>query len=142
MELLEETHYQNEMLTGVFLGEPKVIWDLKERTRQFAIRCIKLVGALPETDTGRVIGRQLLRSATSVGANYRAASLAQSQASFTAKLRIVLEEADECCYWLDLIIEAELLSQNKVYDLYTEATELTKIFAASRKKAQAKKSNN
>lgn len=137
---MEERHYHKSLETAIYLGEPQVVWDLKERTRRFALRCIKLVGALPETDTGRVIGRQLLRSSTSGGANYRAASLAQSKASFTAKLSIVLEEADECCYWLDLIVEAKLLNQNKVIDLYNESVELTKIFAASRKKAQSKKS--
>ncbi|MCF7823881.1 MAG: four helix bundle protein [Candidatus Marinimicrobia bacterium] len=112
------------------------MWDLKERTRLFALRCIKLVGALPEADTAHILGKQLMRSSTSVGANYRAASLAQSKAAFTAKLSIVLEEADECCFWLDLIIEAELLSKDRIEDLYNEAIELTKIFASARKKAQ------
>lgn len=65
-----------------FVSETGKAWDLKERTKAFALRCIKLVGALPNSDTGRVLGKQLLRSSTSVGANYRAASLAQSKASF------------------------------------------------------------
>ncbi len=133
---MNEVQYKNQPKTAFYIGEPETVWDLKERTRQFALRCIKLTGALPKTDTGRIIGKQLLRSSTSVGANYRAASLAQSKAAFTAKLSIVLEEADECCYWLDLIIEAKLLDKDKVTDLYNEAIELTKIFAASRRKAQ------
>jgi len=113
------------------VSEPEQLWGLKERTRAFAIRCIKLVSALSQATVGQVIGKQLLRSSTSVGANYRAASLAQSKASFIAKLSIVLEEADECSYWLDLIIEIKLLSKTKAIELYDEAVELIKIFAAS-----------
>lgn len=129
--------YNTPSESRLFVSKSDKGWDLKKRTRTFALRCINLVNALPNSDVGLVIGRQLLRSSTSVGANYRAASLAHSKASFVSKLSIVLEEADECCYWMDLIIEAKLLSRTKVIDLYDEAVELTKIFAASRIKARA-----
>ncbi|MBC8374524.1 MAG: four helix bundle protein [FCB group bacterium] len=118
------------------MAEAEKAWDLKVRTRQFALDCISLVADLPKSKTGQVIGHQLLRSLTSVGANYRAASLAQSKPAFRAKLSIVLEEADECAYWLDLIIAASLLDRDKVIDIYLEAQELTKIFAAARKKIE------
>lgn len=120
----------------LYIGEVEKAWDLKVRTRRFALDCIALVADLPKSKTGHVIGHQLLRCSTSVGANYRAASLAQSKPAFRAKLSIVLEEADECAYWLDLIIEAALLDREKVIDIYLEAQELTKIFAAARKKTE------
>ena len=84
---------------------------LKQRTKAFALRVMKLVGALPETSAGRTIGIQLVRSATSVGANYRSACRGRSKPEFVAKLGIVVEEADECGYWLELIIDGELLKK-------------------------------
>jgi len=134
---LEEKYKAKHADAPTIVSEPDKAWDLKARTKAFALQCIKLVEALPNSDTGRVIGKQILRSSTSVGANYRAASLAQSKASFIAKLSIVLEEADECCYWLALIVESKLMSREKVNDLYDEAVEPTKIFAASRIKAKS-----
>jgi four helix bundle protein len=116
------------------VSEPSQVWDLKERTKLFALRCIKLVDALPKGLKSEVMGRQLLGASTSVGANYRTASLVQFKAAFTAKLSIVLEEADESVYWLELIVEAMLMPQEKVEDLHLEAQGLTKVFAASRKK--------
>lgn len=110
--------------------------ELKQRTKQFALRVMKLVGALPEDSVGRTIGNQLIRSATSVGANYRAACRARSKAEFTAKLQIVIEEADESCYWLELIIEGLLLPKQRVISLLDEAGQLTAIMVASRKSAK------
>jgi four helix bundle protein len=104
---------------------------LKERTKQFALRIIRLVETLPKTVTGRAIGNQLVRSGTSVGANYRAACRGRSKAEFTSKLNVVMEEADESAFWLEIIIEARLLSEEKAEPLLTEATELTAIFAKS-----------
>jgi four helix bundle protein len=83
--------------------------DLKKRTKQFALRILKLVEVLPNTVAGRTIGGQLARSGTSVGSNYRAACRGRSRAEFIAKLGIVEEEADESAYWLELIIEGALL---------------------------------
>jgi four helix bundle protein len=90
------------------------------------------VGALPNTVQGRAIGGQLVRSGTSVGANYRAACRGRSKAEFVAKLGTVEEEADESAYWLEMIIEGELLKQKQVQPLLNEANELTRIFARSR----------
>ncbi|MBM4167061.1 MAG: four helix bundle protein [Ignavibacteria bacterium] len=107
--------------------------ELKTRTKQFALRVIKLVNALPKTLVGKVIGNQLLRSGTSVGANYRAVCLARSNADFISKLGIVLEETDESSYWMELILEAELMTLDRMKEIMQEAKELTKIFMASLK---------
>lgn len=110
--------------------------ELKARTKAFALRVIHLVEALPKNRTGDVIGRQLLRAATSVGANYRAACRARSQVEFAAKIGIVEEEADESAYWLELVIEAGLVPAAKVQDLLAEANELVAIFVASARTAK------
>lgn len=112
--------------------------QLKDRTLQFGLRIMRLVDALPQSCTGRAIGNQLVRSGTSVGANYRAACRGRSKAEFIAKLGIVAEEADECGYWLDLIMKGKLLPAEKVQPLYQEAEELTAIFVASVRSAQSK----
>ena len=113
--------------------------ELKRRTKQFALRVMKLVGALPNSVEGRAIGNQLMRSGTSVGANYRAACRARSKAEFISKLGIALEEADESAFWMELIIESELLKRNLVEPLLQEADELTAILAASRKSASSRR---
>ena len=105
------------------------------RTKQFALRVMKLVGALPKTTQGRAIGSQLMRSGTSVAANYRAACRARSKAEFVAKLGTVEEEADESAFWLELIIEGQLLTAAQIQPLLLEATELVAITAASKKTA-------
>ena len=105
--------------------------ELKDRTKQFALRIINLVEALPKTTVGRAIGNQLVRSGTSVGANYRAACRGRSKAEFLSKLGIVLEESDECEFWLELIIESKLMSENIIASLLKEAGELSAIFAKS-----------
>ncbi len=110
--------------------------ELKKRTKQFSLRVMKMVGALPNDSVGRAIGNQLIRSGTSVGANYRAACRGRSKAEFVAKLGVVIEEADESGYWMELIIEGELLSRDKVDSLLDEANQITAIVVASRKSAQ------
>jgi four helix bundle protein len=112
--------------------------DLTERTKKFAHRCVKLAMALSDTALGRHIQGQVIRCSTSVAANYRAACLSQSKPSFTAKLSIVLEEADETAFWLEFIIDENLLRENVVKPLLQEAEELTAIFASSRKTASTK----
>ena len=109
--------------------------ELIERTKQFALRAIKLVGALPQTIQGRVIASQLMRSAASVAANYRAACRARSKAEFIAKLGTVEEEADESAFWLELIIDARLLTAAKVEPLLNEASQIVAIMASSKKTA-------
>jgi len=114
--------------------------ELKNRTKRFALRIIKIVDALLKTTTGRAIGNQLIRSGTSVGANYRAACRGRSKAEFLSKLGIVLEESDECEFWLELIIEADLIKCERVEPLLQEASELTAIFAKSLYTARKNKS--
>jgi four helix bundle protein len=109
--------------------------ELKQRTKQFALKAIKLVGLLPRSIESQVIGKQLIRSATSVGANYRAACRGRSKAEFIAKLGIVEEEADETAYWFELIIEGGLLELRNVEPMLREANEIVAIIAASRKSA-------
>ena len=106
--------------------------ELKTRTKQFSLRVLKLVAALPKTVAGRAIGGQLVRSGTSVGANYRAACRGRSKAEFIAKMGTCEEEADESAYWMEVIIEGELLKSKQVESLLHEAEELTRIFAQSR----------
>src|SRR5574341_1258287 len=105
---------------------------LRERTKQFALRVIKLCGNLPRTDAARVIGRQLLRSGTSIGANYRSAQRGRSRAEFSAKLGVVLEEADETVYWLELLTASGIVSEKRMESILAEANELVRIFAAAR----------
>lgn len=108
---------------------------LKTRTKQFALRTIRLCESLPETRASNVIANQLIRAGTSVGANYRAACRARSTKDFVNKLGVVIEESDESGYWMELIIEAKLMSDTRVVDLMKEADELTAIFTASHKTA-------
>lgn len=112
--------------------------ELLTRTKAFALRILKLVDHLPRTTSGRAIGNQLVRSGTSVGANYRAGCRARSRAEFAAKLGTVLEEADESLYWLELISEGKLIAESKLSLLLKEAAELTAILAAGRKSVAAK----
>ena len=107
--------------------------DLKDRTKQFSIEIVKLVGSLTHNQTAQVLGKQILRSGTSVGANYRAVCRAKSEKDFVNKLAIVIEEADETQYWLELLVSAELLDKDKVTILWKEADELIKIMVASSK---------
>src|SRR5438876_11773038 len=95
--------------------------ELKHRTQQFALRVLRLVAALPRTTEGRALGSQLVRSGTSVGANYRAACRGRSKAEFIAKLGTVEEEADESAYWMELIIDGGLLRKSRVDALRQEA---------------------
>jgi four helix bundle protein len=106
--------------------------DLRERTKSFALRVIKLVDALPNTLAGRKIGDQLLRAGTAVGANYRAACRGRSKREFVAKVGIVEEEADESAYWMELIMAAELLKSASVLPLHDEAEQICRIMAKSR----------
>lgn len=110
--------------------------ELKHRTKQSALRVMKLVAALPEDRVGRAIGNQLIRSGTSVGANYRAACRGRSAAEFAAKIGTVIEEADESAYWMELVVEGELMEAVRVGGLLQEANEIVAIMVASRKTAQ------
>ena len=127
-----EVRSQNAEVTS-----PELVGDnLKERTRQFALRIIRLFRSLPRKPEARIIGNQLLRSGTSVGANYRAACRSRSRNEFIAKIGIVLEEADETVYWLELLRDAGIIRAEKLSALITEANELTSIFVASLRTAK------
>ena len=114
--------------------------DLRQRTKSYAIRIVRLYRSLPHSSDAQVLGKQLLRSGTSVAANYRAACRARSRAEFISKTSIVLEEADETAFWIELTERAGLLPPNKLIKLKTEAEELTKIFNATRTTARNHKS--
>lgn len=114
--------------------------NLEERTRAFALRVIKLSEAIPDTAVGRVIKGQLLRAGTSVGANYRAAKRAKSNADFISKMGTVEEEADETMYWMELLVEAGLMSEKRISELYQEANEIVSMTVASIKTARRRNS--
>src|ERR1035438_7439907 len=105
--------------------------ELQSRTKRFALRIVKLYRSLPKSDEARILGKQLLRSGTSIGANYRAACRARSRAEFIAKLGIVLEEADETVFWLEVMRESGIFTETKLRDIVQEARELLSIFVAS-----------
>ncbi|MEG5033487.1 four helix bundle protein [Microcoleus sp. AT3-D2] len=112
--------------------------EFKQRTKELALRVIKLVSSLPKTTVSEVIGKQLIRSGTSVGANYRAACRTRSTADLIAKLRIVEEEADECFYWMELIVEAKLLEVTNLRSIMSETNEILAMTVASIKTLIAK----
>lgn len=105
--------------------------QLKQRTKTFALRVIRMTQALPRSREADVISRQVLRSATSIAANYRAAGRGRSRAEFTAKLGIVIEEAEETVLWLELLGESGIIKPSRLRDLLDEANQLLALFAAS-----------
>jgi len=114
--------------------------ELKERTIQFAVRVLKFADALPNKPSGKTIAGQVARSGCSVASNYRAALRGKSHADFINKITIVLEEADETDFWIELAKRAALVSPKQVGELQNEAVELTKIFSATRRTARNRKS--
>ena len=113
--------------------------DLQQRTKSYALRIIRLVESLPSTRTADVIGKQLLRAGTAVGANYRAARRAKSPADVIAKLGIVEEEADECLYWMELLVESGLVPTARLESLRDEGDQILAIIIASIRTARARK---
>ena len=107
--------------------------DLRKRTREFALRIIKVYAALPKTTEAQVLGKQLLRSGTSVGAHYREACRAKSNADFISKIEGGLQELDETTYWLELLSEGQIVSPNRLESLEAEANELIAIFVTMAK---------
>ncbi|PYJ17913.1 MAG: four helix bundle protein [Verrucomicrobia bacterium] len=116
--------------------------DLKKRTKAFALRILKLVDALPKTTAGRALSSQIVRSGTSVAANYRAACRAKSTADFIVKVGIVEEEADETLFWLELLEESELVTAAKLAAIKQEADELIAITVTSIKTARRNRADN
>jgi len=111
----------------------------KKRTKKFVVDNIKFFRTLPKTEEAKIIGRQLLRSSSSVGANYRAACRARSKAEFHSKLSTVVEESDESVFWMEILLEAEIIKPAEINYLLTEANEILKIVSASRKTVSTKK---
>ena len=109
----------------------------KSRTKKFVVDNIQLFRCLPKTEEAKIIGRQLLRSSSSVGANYRAACRARSKAEFYSKLSIVVEEADESVFWMEILIESEIVTRDQVKDLINEGNEILKVVASARKTVSA-----
>lgn len=116
--------------------------ELKRRTMDFAVRVLAMVDALPKTTGGKTVGSQIARSGTSVAANYRAALRAKSDADFINKITIVLEEADESVFWIELAGKARLLPAERLKPLLQEAEELTKIFNATRTTTRRRAARN
>jgi len=110
--------------------------ELQDRTKRFAIRIIRMFRALPKSEEARIMGRQALRAGTSVAANYRAACRARSKAEFTAKIGVVVEETDETVFWLELLVDSEIVSIAKMQEMLNEANELLAIFGASKRTAR------
>jgi four helix bundle protein len=111
--------------------------DLRDRTKQFALRIIKMYSALPKSTEAQVLGKQVLRSGTSVGAHYREACRARSSAEYISKISGGLQELEETIYWLELITEAQILSLKRLQDLLDEAQEIMAIMGTMLKKAKA-----
>ena len=115
--------------------------EFRDRTKKFALRIIKLYQSLPKSEEARIIGKQLLRSGTSIGANYRSSTKGRSEKEFISKLSISNEEADETCYWIELLIESKIVEEVRLKELYNESVEISKILAVSRKTLLSRSSN-
>ena len=111
--------------------------EMKERTMDFALRCLRLAETLPKNVSGKTVANQLARSATSVAANYRALCRARSKADFIAKAGVVEEEADETAFWLELLVRSEMVPGKRIECLKSEANELVAIIVASRRTARS-----
>ena len=122
-------------------GNPKIDFAevMRNRTKKFVVDNIKFFRTLPKTEEAKIIGRQLLRSSSSVGANYRAACRARSKAEFHSKLSIVVEEADESVFWMEILVDAEVVKPSELNYLSDEANQILKIASASRKTVSSKK---
>ena len=110
--------------------------NLRNRTKHFALRIIRLYQALPKVTESQILGKQLLRSGTSVAANYRAACRARSNAEFYSKASIVIEELDETLFWIEILQECEMIKANLLRDLYLEGEEILKILVTARKNSK------
>lgn len=115
------------------VGKEAFVNTLRDRTKNFVLRSIRVFRSLPGSEEAKIIGRQFLRSSSSVGANYRAACRSRSQREFYSKLSITIEEADESLFWLEIIKETGLIPSEKLSGLIQEAEEIIKILSKARK---------
>src|SRR5262249_40995927 len=120
-------------------GRNDTVMDLRARTKAFALRIVRLSSALPRTAEAQVLGKQVLRGGTAVGAHWREADGARSTAEFISKLECGLQERDETCYWFELLVESDIVPQERVADLIDEENQLTAILATSVKNAKRRK---
>src|SRR5438552_12655951 len=111
--------------------------ELRDRTKAFAVRIVRLYRSLPYRTDAQVLGKQLIRSGTAVAANYRAACRARSKAEWVAKIGVVVEEADETLFWLEMLMDCEIVAAERLKELLTEAHELSALFTASQRTARA-----
>lgn len=123
-------------------GDPEKQRDLRERTKEFALRIVRLYAALPKTTEAQVLGKQVLRSGTSVGANYREATRARSTAEFVSKVGVGLQELEETDYWLELLADSGIVPEARLADLRNELNELTAILVSSVKTAKKRMRND
>jgi four helix bundle protein len=121
-------------------NQPNERVDLRVRTKQFALRVIKVFGALPKRVEAEVIGKQVLRSGTSVGANFREAHRARSDAEFVSKVGDCLKELEETCYWLELLVEGEIIQANRLSALQDECNQLIAILTTISKRVKSRAS--
>lgn len=117
------------------------VTKFRERTKRFVVDAIELYRSLPKTEEARIIGKQLLRSASSVGANYRAACRARSQAEFHSKISIVIEEADESIFWMEILLDTNIISKANIEKLMAEGNEIVKVTSSARKTITDKNKN-
>ena len=115
--------------------------QLKARTKRFAIRIVRVFRSLPKTDEARIIGKQLLRAGTSVAANYRAVCRSRSKAEFISRMSVVVEEADETVFWLELLTETSIIAEARLSELLGETNELLAICAASLRTAKVRRTH-
>lgn len=120
-------------VTPVFSGKEEFIESFKRRTKEFVLRSVRVFQALPKTEEAQILGKQFLRSASSTGANYRAACRARSKAEFYAKLSITIEEADESLFWMEVLAESNIIPLSRLDSLMQEATEIVKVLSKARK---------
>ncbi len=123
------------------MGKSDAKGDLRNRTKQFAIRIIRLYCALPQNNLAQILGKQILRSGTSLGAHYREASRARSDAEFISKIQVGLQELDETAYWMELLVESGTLKANQSAELEKETQELIAIFSSIVIKVKKRKSD-
>ena len=123
------------------MGDPSKPEELRARTKKFALRIIRLFRSLPRATEAQILGRQVLRSGTSVAANYRAVCRARSRPEFISKIGTVVEEADETVFWLELLVDAKIVPDGRLQPLLIEASELLAIFAASQRTAKSPPQN-
>lgn len=119
--------------TPVFSGKEEFVESFKRRTKEFVLRSVRVFQALPQTEEAQILGKQFLRSASSTGANYRAACRARSKAEFYAKLSITIEEADESLFWMEVLAESGIIAVGRLESLMQEATEIIKVLSKARK---------